>query len=103
MIIYNVTIIIDQSVHDEWLNWMKEVHIPEVMKTGKFLNNKICRLIDAEEEGGLTYAIQYTAESLMKYEEYVKNHADELQKEHTEKYAGKFGAFRTLLKVVHEE
>ncbi|MGQ3086877.1 DUF4286 family protein, partial [Flavobacterium sp.] len=30
MIIYNVTINIDDSVHDKWLTWMMEKHIPEV-------------------------------------------------------------------------
>lgn len=103
MIIYNVTVIIDESVHDEWIGWMKEVHIPDVMKTGKFLNNKICRVLDAEEEGGLTYAIQYTAKDRKDYEDYQANFAPALQAGHTQKYAGKFGAFRTLLEIVHEQ
>ena len=34
MIIYNVTINIDASIHDEWLAWIKE-HIPQVLATGK--------------------------------------------------------------------
>ena len=103
MIIYNVTVIIDESVHDEWLGWMREVHIPDVMKTGKFTSNKICRGLDAEEERGLTYAIQYTAKNRNDYEEYQTKYADVLQADHTKKYAGKFGAFRTILEVVHEQ
>lgn len=103
MIIYNVTVIIDASVHDEWLVWMKEVHIPEVMITGKFTSNKICRVLGAEEEGGLTYAIQYTAKSMADYDDYQVNHAPALQADHTKKYDGKFGAFRTLLEIVHEQ
>ena len=35
MYIYNVTTNIDESVHDEWLHWMKEIHIPDVLATGK--------------------------------------------------------------------
>ena len=45
MIIYNVTVSIDQSIHEDWLQWMKEIHIPEVMETGFFLENKVCRLM----------------------------------------------------------
>ncbi|MFT6844466.1 MAG: hypothetical protein ACJAUV_000645 [Flavobacteriales bacterium] len=103
MIIYNVTIIIDDSVHDDWLNWMKTVHIPDVMKTAKFINNKICRVLDAEEEGGKTYAIQYTSKNKADYDDYQENHAKDLQAEHINRYAGKFGAFRTILEVVHEQ
>ena len=35
MVIYNVTVNIDDSAHDEWLIWIKE-HIPQVLATGKF-------------------------------------------------------------------
>ena len=102
MILYNVTVNIDESVHDEWLDWMKTVHIPDVLNTGMFFDNKICR-IHAEEEGGKAYSIQYLAKSWEDYERYQDEFAQELQKEHTEKYAGKFGAFRTILEVVHHD
>jgi hypothetical protein len=36
MIVYNVTVKVNTEVHDEWFAWMKETHIPEVMKTGLF-------------------------------------------------------------------
>lgn len=100
MIIYNVTINIDHEVHDEWLQWMKEVHIPDVMKTGLFLENKICR-IHAEEEGGRSYSIQYTLNSWSDFETYQQEHAPALQKDHTDRYNGRFAAFRTMLEVVH--
>ena len=37
MLIYNVTINIEESVEKEWLAWMQQVHIPEVIATGKFV------------------------------------------------------------------
>ena len=101
MIIYNVTINIDENVHDEWLVWMKEIHIPDVMATGFFLENKICKIL-AESEGGISYAIQYTCESMVELDAYNKSHAPRLQAEHLNKFNGKFGAFRTLLEVVHK-
>ena len=100
MILYNVTVNIDVTVHDEWLQWMKEVHIPEVMATGCFLENKICRIL-AEEEGGKAYSIQYFAPDMETYIKYQTEFAPVLQVEHTKKCNGKFGAFRTLLEVVH--
>ena len=101
MILYNVTVNIENEVHDDWIKWMKEVHIPDVMKTGYFLENKICKVLSRQEdETGHTYAIQYTCESMAKLDEYQENCAPELQKDHTERYEGKFVAFRTLLEVV---
>lgn len=99
MIIYNVTVNIDDDVHSEWLQWMKEVHMPEVMKTGLFIENKICKVL-VNEESGTTYSIQYTCESMERLEEYQAKHAPRLQKEHSDKYKDKFVAFRTLLEIV---
>ena len=99
MIIYNVTVSIDQSIHEDWLQWMKEIHIPEVMETGFFLENKVCRLMVDDE---ITYAIQYTCENIDKLNEYQEKHAPKLQEKHTNRYRGKFGAFRTLLEIVHQ-
>ena len=33
MIIYNVTVKIEAEAADEWVKWMKEEHMPELMKT----------------------------------------------------------------------
>ena len=100
MIVYNVTINVDADVAEEWLRWMKEVHIPDVMATGLFLDNRIMRIL-AEEEGGLSYAIQYTCADMATYERYKSEHAPRLQAETQRKYGGRFAAFRTLLEVVH--
>jgi len=100
MILYNVTVNIDLDVHDEWLTWMKEVHIPDVMNTGCFLENKLCRIL-AEEEGGKAYSIQYLCKDADTYQNYLDTYAAKLQQEHTDKYDGKFMAFRTLLNVIH--
>lgn len=101
MILYNVTISIDNDVHDEWLCWMTEHHIPDVMATGLFIENKIARIL-AEEEGGKAYSIQYLARDMETYERYQKEFAPRLQQEHSERFNGKFGAFRTLLHVIHQ-
>lgn len=102
MILYNVTINIDNEVHDQWLKWMKEVHIPDVMKTGHFIENKICKIL-AESEGGVSYSIQYLCENMERLEQYQKEDAARLQQDHINRYNGKFAAFRTLLEVVHQQ
>ena len=44
----------------------------------------------------------YLSPSEEVYEEYQRTHAPRLQKEHTERYAGKFAAFRTILNVIEQ-
>lgn len=99
MIIYNVTVNVENDVKDEWLKWMKEKHIPDVMATGFFMDNKICKVM-VDEEQGTTYSIQYTCANMKDLEAYQTQHAPRLQKEHTDRYKDKFVAFRTLLEVL---
>jgi hypothetical protein len=101
MLLYNVTVSIDPSIQEEWLDWMRSTHIPDVMKTGCFIESRILR-VHGEEQGGMTFAISYMSPSEEMYESYLQKHAPRLQKEHTEKYQGKFAAFRTILTVIEE-
>jgi len=101
MVLYNVTVSIDSEVAHEWLSWMRVTHIPDVMRTGCFIESRISR-VHGEEEGGETYAITYLAENQEKLDYYQKHHAPALQHDHTSRYQGKFAAFRTFLSVIEE-
>mgnify|MGYP002632489259 CR=1 FL=1 len=98
MVIYNVTVSIDDDVHQDWLQWMQEVHIPEVMATGFFLESRMSKIL-GYEEGGISYSIQYLCENHDVLERYQLEQAPRLQAEHTSRFQGKFAAFRTLLDV----
>jgi hypothetical protein len=102
MIIYNVTINIDDTVHDQWLTWMMEKHIPEIMETGKFFKAKLVKVLVVEEMGGSTYSIQYFAENKEKLEEYYKEHAPKLREEGARLFGDKMLAFRTELELLKE-
>jgi hypothetical protein len=100
MIIYNVTVSINHDVHDEWVEWMKTVHIPDVMATGFFLENRFARVLLVDEVDGVSYSIQYICKNMADLQAYQGSHATRLQADVKEKYDGKFAAFRTVLEVV---
>ncbi|MDO1501941.1 DUF4286 family protein [Winogradskyella maritima] len=101
MIIYNVTVNIDDSAHEEWLGWIKE-HIPQVLATGKFKEAKLTKVLVEEDMGGQTYSIQYRAHSREALEAYYAQDADRLRQEGLVKFADKMLAFRTELEVIDE-
>lgn len=100
MYIYNVTVNIEESVMEDWLQWMRETHIPDVMETGLFTGNRLCRVM-VEEESGVTYSIQYEVKDMETLQLYHDVYAAKLQEEHRKRYENKFVAFRTVLKVEH--
>lgn len=102
MILYNVTVNLEDSIHDEWLTWMVSEHIPDVLATGFFESYKLCRILEREEEG-ITYSVQYFCKDLVSYRHYRDQFASALQKKHTEKFLGKFVAFRTIMEVIHQQ
>lgn len=101
MYIYNVTVNIDDSVHDEWLVWIDK-HIPEVLATGRFVSAKMTQVLVEEEMGGVTYSIQYTAKTREDLDMYYQHDAANLRNDGMKKFADKMVAFRTELKVINE-
>ena len=102
MIIYNVTINIHESVHDQWLRWMQDKHIPEVLATGKFSSAKLVKVLIEEEMGGTTYSVQFTTDSRETLERYYREDAPALRQEALELFADKMLAFRTELELISE-
>lgn len=100
MIIYSVTVKIDLDVHNEWFSWMQSKHIPAVLKTEKFVDYNMCKVLVEDETEGITYNIQYKAKTMADYFDYLNDYAEVLQVEHGLKYKDKFVAFRTLLREV---
>lgn len=101
MIIYNITSHIDESIHDEWMEWIKE-HIPQVLATGKFTEAKLTKVLVDEEMGGLTYSIQFRAKSREDLDNYYKNDAERLRSIGLKKFADKILSFRTELEIIDE-
>jgi len=101
MYIYNVTVNIEESVHDLWLEWMKREHIPAMLATGKFSKALMTRVNIDEEMGGTSYSIQYTTDCKETLQKFYDENASELQ-EHSKPFEGKYVSFRTELEVIGE-
>lgn len=101
MIIYNVTIKVHGSIKEDWLLWLKEEHIPDVIQTGCFTHAVILRLIEVDDTEGPTYAVQYYAESKGLYNNYIENHAAAMRQKGFDKWGSAFIAFRSVMQVVN--
>ena len=102
MILYNVTINIHESVHNQWMQWMQEKHINEVLATGKFSAARMVKVLVEEEMGGTTYSIQYTTESKETLQRYYDEDAPRLREEGLRLFGDKMLAFRTELELISE-
>ena len=100
MILYNITINVSRDIEQDFIGWMKDVHIPEVLETGIFHDHKFFRLLHESEDGSTNYCIQYFTDSLAQMMKYERNHAALLRAKTQERYKDKAIAFRTLLETI---
>lgn len=100
MYIYNVTTKVDHSIHEPWLMWMNSKHIPDVMASNCFTKYQFVRIVEIDEADGVTYAVQYFANSKADYNRYIELHAPALREDANRTWGNKFIGFRSLMQVV---
>ncbi len=101
MIIYNVTIKVEPAVAEQWLRWMKEEHLKDMMDTGLFSDYRLCRLLEQDEEEGVSFVVQYHSDSAENYRTYLAEHAPKMRQKGLKKFGDKFVAFRTAMEVIN--
>lgn len=102
MIIYNITVNIDESVHNEWLEWMQTEHIANMIATGKFASARLVKVLVNEDMGGVTYSVQYASPDKETLDAYYKENEAALDMEARKRFADKMLTFCTELEIISE-
>jgi hypothetical protein len=100
MFLYNVTVGVDGDIEQEWLQWMKAKHIPDVLRTGMFAEYKMYKVLHDNNDGTVSYSVQYFAHTLDDVVKYLETSGPAMAEEHRQKFLNKHVAFRTLLEEV---
>ena len=99
MIIYNVTTILQESIEQDYLDYMKEIHMPEAMASGIFSSCNLLKLTEPINEGA-TYCAQYVTDDIQKLNEYRTTISPTLQEDFKQKFDNQYVAFRSVLESV---
>lgn len=75
-----------KSKEEEWLSWLRDGHIADVIKGGATAAEIIRRDPDTHDQGGTTYEIRYRFESRKAFDDYLEHHAPRLRKEGLERF-----------------
>jgi len=100
VIVYNVTTKAHHSICNNWLQWIKEEHIPDIINTGCFTHATVLQLLETDDSEGPTYTVQYFAESKALYNNYMEKHAATMRQKAFDKWGDKFIAFRSLMLLI---
>ena len=100
MILYNITFSVEPDIEREWLAYIREQYIPEVLATGKFNTSTLFRLLGETANSDSTFALQFTAENLGEVQTYLDRYAPGITDKHLARFRHKHVAFMTLLESV---
>ncbi|MEO8854093.1 MAG: DUF4286 family protein [Ginsengibacter sp.] len=97
MFVYNITSKVEHSILNDWLQWQKEIHIPDILATRCFYEHRFYELLEHHEDDGRTFVLQYLATSKSDYNRYIEIYAPSLNKKSTEKWKDQVFSFKTLM------
>ncbi len=103
MVIYNVTTHVESSIEKNWLKWMREKHLPEMLATKKFKTARIFKIISGNDKGGVSYATQYHCDNKMSLEQYLNHFAAKLRQDAVNKFGDRILSFRTELELIEQQ
>lgn len=100
MIIYNVSVRVEHDITEAWVKWMKDVHIPDLIATGLFVEAKLCQLLEHDDDEAVTFVAQYFCENMDAYNSYISTHATRMREKAFAQFGNKFIAMRTIMEVL---
>jgi len=100
MIVYNITIRVERSIDEAWLQWQKEEQIPAILETKLFTEYRIYKLMEQDEIEGNTYIIQLFANTAAQLQEFLQIHDQRLREKAFKKWGDRFISFRTTMELV---
>jgi len=100
MLIFNTTLHLDDSIHDECLEYLKTIYIPQAL-SGNTLEQPLLARIDRQhEEGGVSYALHLKAQNIDVLNRWAEKTGEKLQKELFDKFGNKVSGFITLMEEI---
>lgn len=99
MLLFNVTVIIEEIEANDWLQWMKDNHIPQLMATECFVSYRLLKIMDSPNEG-ISFCVQFIAEDKDHHQTFLDLHEQQFIAEMYAKYPNKLVTFSTLMEFV---
>lgn len=101
MIVFNNTIKVHHSIAEKWIEWLQQEHIPGILETGMFNDHKIYRLLNHDDDEGITFTIQFFTTTVQRYQQYIDAFAPAMQQKAFEKWGNLFIGFQTAMQLVN--
>lgn len=103
MIIYSVTTEVPAALAQQWTEWMKRVHIPQILQTGCFLSARLMREIADSGSADMKYRADYLCPDETVLQRYFSSYAPALRDDFKRNFPEITKVQRTILQQVYTE
>lgn len=100
MLIFNTTYLVSDKIHEVWLKWVREKHIPSLIQSGFFTSPQLAKVLSAEEQDGTSYSVQYKVENILALENWHLQSAKEFELEVQQLFGADVIFFATVLELI---
>ena len=100
MILYNITVIVEEGIESDWLNWINDTFVPQALSSNLLVSQRLLKVLDSPNEG-VTYCLQFIADKLEDYNRFRDNHAADLLNSHNLKFTNKAVFFSTVMEFIN--
>lgn len=102
MTIYNITVLIEESIEQKWLNYVQTEMIPNILDTGFFESGKLLQVADSPNEG-LTFCLQFTTNTISSLQSYQSLCAQQIDGAHQAAFPNQLVTFSSTMKLINEQ
>jgi hypothetical protein len=100
MIIYNTTFHIEESIQNDFVEYILQVLIPQATGTGLLVSPRFSRIYGEHEDKGFSYALEFTTDTLDKLEQWNKTESTAVTTPLIEKFEEKIVGFSTVMQTI---
>ncbi len=101
MYIYNITFQVSPEIEKEWLDFLKQKFIPQMLASG-VLQSALTSKIVATGDSGTSYSVQFKTKDKYTLDKFLKEEFDAVFEKFYLKFAPKMVFFATELDVLDE-
>jgi hypothetical protein len=101
MIIFNTTYHVDEVVHNEYLEYIREIFIPQAVESGFLFEPRLARIVPQHNEPGMSYSLQFRVKNNDTLDLWFQLSGNKLNRELVVRFGNKVAGFVTLLEEIH--
>ena len=101
MFIFNTTYLVSDKVHDTWLKWVREQHIPFMLESSYFSRPQVARVITSDKQEGTSFSVQFHVQDMQTLKLWNQKYSLLFQEKCSQEFGTEVIFFTTVLELIN--